>query len=219
MDYILMDFDGTLTRRDTTRDLILAFLYERPWLLVAVLPALWRMAFASSAEALQSAKNCCLGRLSRGLTLSGMEPVLARFEAAVSGLLRPELVDMLANEVNPVVIVTASPDYAVRFLFQSHPVIVIGTQFERVGEVHTGEILSPPCYGQHKPFWINAWCKDQDKVRFIEAWSDSPADLPMMMLAERRVWLCTKEALALHKPIESSDHFWSQAGFDHELFS
>ncbi len=172
------------------------------------------MAFAGSAEALQSAKNCCLGRLARGLTLSGMEPVLARFEAAVSGLLRLELVDLLSNEAIPVVIVTASPDYAVRFVLKSHPVIVIGTQFERVGEVHTGKILSPPCYGQHKPFWIDDWCKVQDKVRFIEAWSDSPADLPMMMLAERRVWLCSKETIALHKPIETSDYFWPLPGSD-----
>jgi HAD superfamily phosphoserine phosphatase-like hydrolase len=189
MDCILMDFDGTLTRRDTVRDLILSLLRERPWLAVSVIPVLWRMAFSESAEAVQLSKNRCLGRLLQGLGPAGLGRVLGRFEAAVSGLLRPELLDILADKANPVVIVTASPDFAVRYLFREQPVTVIGTQFKRLGDVYTGEIVFPPCYGQHKPYWINVWRKDQGEVRFTEAWSDSPADMPMMMLAERRIWV------------------------------
>lgn len=219
MDCVLMDFDGTLTRRDTTRDLILALLRERPWLLVPAIPLLWRMVFAHTAGALQSAKNRCLGRLMRGLPPVGMGRVLARYEVAVSGLLRPELVDLLKNKDTPGVIVTASPDFAVRFLFQTLPVTVIGTQFKRQGEVHTGEMVSPPCYGQHKPFWINRWRAEQGEVRFVEAWSDSTTDMPMMMLAERRIWLCPKETVARDKLIDTTDYFWPEVDLAQELMA
>jgi HAD superfamily phosphoserine phosphatase-like hydrolase len=219
MKCILMDFDGTLTRRDSTRDLILAFLHERPWLLVPTIPLLRRMVFARTAEALQTAKNRCLGRLSRGLPPAGMRRVLARFEAAVSDLLRPELVDLLKNKDIPVVIVTASPDFAVRFLFQTHPVTVIGTRFKCQDEVHTGEIVSPPCYGQHKPFWINLWRAEQGEVRFVQAWSDSTTDMSMMMLAERRIWLCPRETVARDKLIESTDYFWPEVEPAQELMT
>lgn len=204
-----MDFDGTLTRRDTTRDLILALLLERPWLLASTAPALLAMVFSRSGEDLQSAKNRCLCRLFKGLSERCLSRVVKRYTNRVNPLLRPDLLKILEEAENHIVIVTASPDFMVRSVFAEKSLTVIGSQFHIVGGVFTGELVRPPCYGQDKTYWVKQWCQSQGDVSFLEAWSDSPSDIPMMMLAKKRIWLCSENAISKCHQIGAADFFWT----------
>ena len=53
---------------------------------------------------------------------------------------------------------------------------------------HTGRVSGSICYGDAKPDAIRALLGANAPV--IDAWSDSLSDLPMMLMARERHWLC-----------------------------
>lgn len=194
MGVVLLDFDGTITRRDTTRILVFALLRERPWRVFRVLGPLFRLAVGGNAEQIQRAKDRCVGGLLRGLSENQVQPVLLRYRDDVLPLVRRELEALMCERTaagEQVLVVTASFELAVREALRDFPVAVLGTRFEARGGMFTGAIEGEGCYGAAKVPRIRAWAHAQTiRQCFSEAWSDSLSDMPMMRLSENRVWIC-----------------------------
>lgn len=196
---LLLDFDSTITRRDTTRFFILALLRQRPWLFFIIAYSLFLIAISRSGQRLQESKDRCIGLLLKRLEQHRLDLALNRYCQAVRPLLRSELTDVIYDKHDQglrILVVTASADFAVRAVLADLPVTVIGTRFQQDERGFNGLVHLPSCYGADKPGCIErALGAPLTDHRFVEAWSDSASDMPMMALAEHRVWICSKKNL------------------------
>lgn len=194
MDVVLLDFDGTITRRDTTKMFVFRLLQAFPWRVFRVLGPLCRLAIGGSEQQTQRAKVRCLGGLLRELSEEQVQPVLLRFHRDALALIRPELALLMrerAESGQQVLVVTASAEGAVREALRDFQVTVLGMRFDVRQGRFTGAVGDEGCYGAAKVLRIHAWSKAQPtRPHFVEAWSDSLSDLPMMKLAKKRVWVC-----------------------------
>lgn len=196
----MLDFDGTMTRRDTTRILVFSLLRERPWRVFRVVGPLLRLALGGHEQKVQTAKDRCVGLLLAGLSDGQVEPALQRYKEAVSPLLRESLLELVRERHTAgqtIVVVTASAEHAVQYAISHLPVQVIGTRFEAHQGQYTGAIEGQGCYGPAKVPRIHAWADQQGAAaQYVEAWSDSLSDWPMMQLAAKRVWICRESLVA-----------------------
>jgi HAD superfamily phosphoserine phosphatase-like hydrolase len=194
VDVVLLDFDGTITRRDTTRVLVFALLRARPWRVFSVLGPLFRLAVGGDEGQIQRAKDRAVGALLRGLSAEQVLPSLLRYRKDVLPLIRPELAALMRERAaagQQVLVVTASAEHAVKEALRDFPVTVLGTRFEAREGRFTGAVEGEGCYGAAKVPRTRAWANAQPaEPRFVEAWSDALSDLPMLELAEKRVWVC-----------------------------
>lgn len=191
---ILADFDGTLTHRDTTRHLILELLAMRPWRLRVVLGHLLCMTLARDLHQLQDAKYRLIGRLVQGLYPAELDSALAKFSKTVRRLRRPTVVDALEERRKNghlILIVTASPEFAVAAALSDLRVEVLGTRFAVKDGRFTGEICGLGCFGVQKPICVAKWAlSGGGQTIYEEAWSDAASDLPLMQMASSRFWVC-----------------------------
>ena len=211
MEVVLVDFDGTITSRDTTRALVFALLRSRPWRLPKVARSLWRLAAGGAEETVQRAKDECIGALLQGLSEAQLKVALQRYRSAVIPLMRPSLLDEISKRAaagQRVLVVTASAELAVKAALHDHSVTVIGTRFAQKDGVFTGSLDGEGCYGVNKVPRIRAWVAAQGKdPRFIAAWSDSLSDLPMMNLANRRIWVCPENKVQRFRERDPTGEF------------
>ena len=196
----MLDFDGTMTRRDTTRILVFSLLKQRPWRVFRVFGPLLRLALGGHEQQVQTAKDRCVGLLLAGLTDSEAKPALQRYKEVVSPLLREALLELI-NERHAagqtILVVTASAEDTVRYAISHLPVQVIGTRFKTQQGQFTGALEGQGCYGTAKVPRIHAWADQQGAAaQYVEAWSDSLSDWPMMQLAAKRVWICRESLVA-----------------------
>ncbi|WP_369691989.1 HAD-IB family phosphatase [Spiribacter salilacus] len=200
MEVLLLDFDGTMTRRDTTRILVFSLLRQRPWRVFLVLAPLIRLALGGREQQVQTAKDRCVGLLLAGLSDAQAEPALQRYRAVVSPLIRETLLELVKDRHaagQTIVVVTASAEDAVRHAISHLPVQVLGTRFRSHQGRFTGELEGQGCYGTAKVPFIHAWADQQRATaQYVEAWSDSLSDWPMMQLAAKRVWICRESLVA-----------------------
>lgn len=200
MKVLLLDFDGTMTRRDTTQILVFSLLRQRPWRVFRVFGPVLRLALGGHEQQVQTAKDRCVGLLLAGLSDAQAEPALQRYKEVVSPLLREVLLELVYERHaagQTIVVVTASAEDAMRLAISHLPVHVIGTCFTSQQGRYTGELQGQACYGAAKVPRIHAWAEQQGiAAQYVEAWSDSLSDWPMMQLAEKRVWICRESLVA-----------------------
>ena len=189
--FALFDFDATLTSEDTTRYLLLELVRLRPWKAVHMARLIAARMVGTPAQ-LQSAKNRCIGACLKGLSQERLALACERFRQRVRPLVRSSILerarDCRASGIQ-VVVVTASPEFAVMPLFAGEGFWCVGTRYSRALGLHDGTLDGPPCYGEQKLPALRARGLDAaDEV--VEAWSDSISDWPMMSLAIKRFWVC-----------------------------
>ena len=192
-DCVLLDFDGTVTTRDTNLFLIIELIKLRP---IRIFGAVWFMIgilLSKDGEAVQKYKNKAIGHLISGLSDSQMVKPLNNFTNIVHSLYRPLLLKKIhgSNKQGAVnLIVTASPTFAIKACVSDLPVKVIGTDFKKFEGLYSGAIENIICYGANKPKLIEKWRHRSNlNLSYIEAWSDSFTDYPMLKMGVRRYWI------------------------------
>lgn len=195
MKVCLVDFDSTLTVQDTNRVLILSLLKLRPWRLAFVLGDLVMLKSGwLSADRVQTVKNRCVARLLSGLGSRQLEKCFGLYAAQCRNMFRAQVVDAMkthAGAGSQVLVVAASMQEAVAKAVEDLPAEVIGARFPMVSDRFTGGVPVQTCYGETKVQAIQRWASAQGVTSvFIEAWSDSLSDLPIMRLAPKRFWVC-----------------------------
>ena len=189
----LYDFDGTITTKDTTILLLVALLKLRPWRFSGLIWLLLRMIVASDSVSKQGHKNKAIGYLIKDLSDMRLSEALKDFRNKVKFLYRPLVVasiDQAIEDGCAVLIVTASPSFAISDCVSDLPVIVLGTEFEKERNIYTGLLKSENCYGKEKVNRINEWATSNKITLSVQsAWSDHFSDFDMLSLAEKRYWV------------------------------
>lgn len=189
----LYDFDGTITSKDTTILLIGELLKLRPWRFFGLIWLLLRMIATYDSASKQEYKNKAIGYLIRGLSDMRLSVALKGFENKIKFLYRPSVlasIDRALEDGFVVMIVTASPSFAISNCMSDLPVIVLGTDFEKKENIYTGHLKSENCYGQEKVKRINEWAKSNNITLNVQsAWGDHLSDFEMLSLSEKRYWI------------------------------
>ena len=189
----LYDFDGTITSKDTTILLLVALLKLRPWRFSGMIWFLLRMIIASNSLSKQEHKNNAIGYLIKDLSDMRLSRALEDFRNKVKFLYRPSVVasiDQAIQDGCTVVIVTASPSFAISECVSDLPVIVLGTEFEKEKNIYTGLLKSKNCYGKEKVNRINEWATSNKIALSVQsAWSDHFSDFDMLSLSAKRYWV------------------------------
>ena len=192
-EVVLLDFDNTVTTRDTNRFLFIELIKLRPWKIFGAAWFFLWMVFSSGNTGSQRNKNRATGYLLAGLCDADMSEALLSFTNNVSMLFRPMLIKKI-NEWNKngvlILIVTASPSFAIDKCVSDLPVFVVGTSFAKVSGRYSGKLESPNCFGEEKVRRVESWVKKREfLVNYIEAWSDHFSDYPMLKMAGKRYWV------------------------------
>jgi len=189
----LYDFDGTITTKDTTILLLVALLKLRPWRFSGLIWFLFRMIVASDSVSKQGHKNKAIGYLIKDLSDMRLSRALKDFRNKVKSLYRPSVLTSIEKTIQDgctVLIVTASPSFAVSDSVSDLPVIVLGTEFEKEENIYTGLLKSENCYGKEKVNRINEWARSNKIVLSVQsAWSDHFSDFDMLSLSAKRYWV------------------------------
>ena len=189
----LYDFDGTITTKDTTILLLVALLKLRPWRFSGLIWFLFRMIVAGDNVSKQGHKNKAIGYLIKDLSDMRLSGALKDFRNKVKFLYRPSVVASIGQAIQDgctVVIVTASPSFAISDCVSDLPVIVLGTEFEKEENIYTGLLKSENCYGKEKVNRINEWARSNKIVLSVQsAWSDHFSDFDMLSLSAKRYWI------------------------------
>jgi len=193
----LYDFDGTITRKDTTILLLVALLKLRPWRFFGLIWFLFRMFVARDSVSKQGYKNKAIGYLIKDLSGMRLSGALKDFRNKVKFQYRPSVltsIDLAIQDGCTVLIVTASPSFAISDCVSDLPVIVLGTEFEKKENIYTGLLKSKNCYGQEKVNRINEWASSNKTTLSVQsAWGDHFSDFDMLSLAEKRYWIGGKK--------------------------
>ena len=189
----LYDFDGTITSKDTTILLLVELLKLRPWRVLGLIWFLFRMIEASDSLCKQGYKNKAIGYLIKGLSDIHLSGALQNFRTKVKFLYRSSVltsIDQAIQDGCTVLIVTASPSFAISDCMSDLPVSVLGTEFEQEENIYTGLLKSENCYGKEKVNRINEWAiSNKISLSVQSAWSDHFSDFDMLSLSAKRYWV------------------------------
>ena len=190
---VFYDFDGTITSKDTTILLLIALLKLRPLRFPGVTWFLFRIFVSISSESKQKYKNKAIGYLIKDLSDSNLSIVLNDFKNKVRPLYRPLVLSSIHQAISDgctVLIVSASPSFAIIECLSDLSVTVLGTEFEKKGNNYNGLLKSKNCYGQEKVNRINQWALSNNiKLSVKSAWGDHLSDYDMLSLSPKRYWI------------------------------
>ena len=194
---ILVDFDKTLSCNDTTKVLILSLLRSKPFSIFKILYYCVKIKKSSGFD-MQRWKNCAIGELINRQLYDRILISLNSYRKTIKSYLRKDILSRLLKysiEGKHVIVVTASPSFAVAYWLKDYPFSVIGTEFMMDNNVFSKKTLSPICFGQGKVHKISEWVKENVKEPFtyLESWSDELSDYPMMELSKKKVWVCSEK--------------------------
>lgn len=189
----LYDFDGTITTKDTTILLLVALLKLRPWRFSLLIWFLLKMIVARNVVSKQEYKNKAIGYLIKDLSDTDLSCALKDFRNKVKFLYRPSVlasIEQAIEDGSAVLIVTASPSFAISDCVSDLPVIVLGTEFQKEENIYTGLLKSENCYGQEKVNRIKEWAASNKITLSVQsAWSDHLSDFDMLGLSAKRYWV------------------------------
>lgn len=189
----LYDFDGTITAKDTTILLLIELIKLRPLRFFGLIWYLFRIKFSRKSFFKQMYKNKAIGHLIKDLNDDKLYKALNIFKKKVELTYRAsvmESVDQAIKNDCKVIIITASPAFAIRVCLSDLPVLVIGTEFEKKKNIYTGYLEGENCYGPEKVNKLNQWAKlNNIELNIQSAWSDHFSDFDMLSLSAKRYWI------------------------------
>lgn len=192
VNLIVFDFDGTLSARDASAEFFkYCFKHSvRPWLFLPVIAA------AAIARLFNPSGVWWRETMRRFLTAD----MVKRFAPDFIDLHKNERFGWAKEQVaaersagNKVILISAGPDYLIPFLVKDmkfDDVICSVTDRNRPWKY---EFF---CWGKNKVAAMDEWVRKNKLLPHLaKAYSDSKADLPLMELAARQVWIDPKTGL------------------------
>jgi HAD superfamily phosphoserine phosphatase-like hydrolase len=169
------------------------------------------MFVANDSISKQEHKNKAIGYLIKNLNNKNLNGALKDFSNKVKFLYRPivlKSIDQAIQEGGTVIIVTASPSFAISDCLSDLPVIVLGTEFEKEGNIYTGFLKSENCYGQEKVNRINQWAKSNKITLNVQsAWSDHLSDFDMLSMSAKHYWVGGEQLQKLIMDLDPEANF------------
>ena len=202
--FILVDFDGTLTRVDGTRKFVSSLIKPRHFITIVGILYLIAMYFVRGKHLKQIFKNRAISSLLAQLNENQIEDVIQKYIKWYTQNSRKDLISrfkQLQTQGYTILIVSASPAFLLKRCFGSCGFYIIATEFESVSGVFSGKRLTKNCYGQEKVERIREFIAEKGlsscDVNILEAWTDDISDLPMMELAANKYWISNDDEDAI----------------------
>lgn len=186
-----LDFDGTITTRDTLLAFIAYVHGRRKLLLTLGLYSAKLVAMRLRLYPNWKVKQGIFRHLFRGMTIEAFENHCHGFAVANPHLLRPdakEAIKQLATDGYRLLVVSASVDNWVRPFFEEFlpevPVTVLGTEVEVEEGALTGLFLSKNCHGLEKVNRVREVLPLPRAHYYIIAYGDSRGDKELLGYAD-----------------------------------
>jgi HAD superfamily hydrolase (TIGR01490 family) len=186
MSVALFDLDGTLTRRDTLFDFLRFYSGNLTFCskLILIAPVLAVNYFLKHEE--QIAKENLLSFFLKNKPRKFLEEIAMRYADRLDDLVKPNVWKRL-QELKTcgvrVAIVSASLDLWLDPWCRRHGLDLISSRALWIHNRFSGRLDGPNCRGEEKVRRIQEYFGENIVV--VEAWGDSPADFPMLRLAQR----------------------------------
>ncbi|HXD77459.1 MAG TPA: HAD family hydrolase [Puia sp.] len=188
-----LDFDGTVTTKDTLLEFIKYCKGTTRFYLGFVLNGPWMLAYKIKLISNQRAKERILRHFFRRTPLDRFQQICDAFSRdRLAGLLRPKALGEIARLKEAgveVVIVSASPENWIRGWTAGIGAELLATRLETMPgrentdpPLLTGRIQCANCHGEEKVRRIKE-AYDLGNYRQVYAYGDSPGDRPMLGLA------------------------------------
>ncbi len=187
----LFDLDGTLTDRDTFRDL-LRFSFGKIRLIAGLLTTLpWTLFYVTGLCSAKTAKEKVFSRFFSGMAEEDFAEVTKKYSLEhLPGLFRPGAVEKLRwhrEQGHDTFIVSASIRNWIAPWATGEGIGVIATEIEIVNGIVTGRFSTPNCRGEEKITRILEEVSLPDYER-IYAYGDTPHDRPMLAIATHPIY-------------------------------
>lgn len=183
---VLIDFDGTITRRDTLIEFIRFYHGTFRFLAGLALLSPVLVAYRLKWMANDKAKQAVLRFFFANTPEENFNRRCAEFAAtAVPGLVKTSARELISNELHDgsqVAVVSASPENWVKPWCDTLGIPCLATRLEVVDGRITGKIRGKNCHGEEKSRRIRETFQ-LEKFAPIVAYGDSPGDRPMFALA------------------------------------
>lgn len=163
-------------------------------------------------ERFQRDKDILLFALLARMSEKETAAVVESYRSHVEPLLRASMLVRIKEYVESgirVLVVTASPQFAVERVFKVTPVSVIGAKVTSTGggDPKAGQAVVS-CFGAQKVVRFQEWAEREGwQGKVVAAWSDSQTDLPLMQLAERRYWVGPAEKARVFEAVDPEGIF------------
>ncbi|MEL7156003.1 MAG: HAD-IB family hydrolase, partial [Actinomycetota bacterium] len=140
--------------------------------------------------------------MAEGVRLTDLNPVVSEAASTIANSIRPAMSLLLSNHLTAghyCVVLSASPQPLVEEIAQllgAHR--GIGTVIEHDGDVLTGSIIQPMCYGPGKLERLDSalgWSADNGDDTHSYAYADSVSDLPLLESVDSPVVISPDRAL------------------------
>ena len=203
---ILVDFDNTLTTKDTTKFLIVSLVLKKPFRVWAVFIGYVLIKLSCNESKVQKWKNWIIINLIRGLNDGELSRSLNYFHKRVSEVLNTSILSYFRSQRDEgyhTILVSASPEFAIRSIPELTDFVILGSTYSK-------SRVKSCCFGQDKVDRIIQWQNTNlQEISFVEAWTDSLSDLPMINLAEKKIWVCSLKKQAMIKEKCPNALFWN----------
>jgi phosphoserine phosphatase len=141
-------------------------------------------------------KHRLIGHLVKNRNNASVKRSLEMFGWLVKRYMRPDIMKLLAEHTARnamIIIATASPDFAVQYIFSDRSVTIVGTVYEIREGQYTGERLSPVCIGEEKLNRVKNVLSDNGASVIDIAYSDHCTDLALLRFAKKAVFVYPDE--------------------------
>lgn len=211
----LFDLDGTITQRDTYKEMLVFALIKRPWRGVLIFLSVYDFLLHKAGKRTNTyVKQRLLQRLFGGVSrdkLTTMAQSYAHFllkygvkKQALSAL------QQHADNGTRIVLVSASFDFYVHEIAKLLPIDeVICTKAEFKNNQITGFLDGENCHGKQKIVRINE-AINLDEYHEVFSYSDHHSDVPLLALATTSYAVCPTAKLKAHmEKINGNILMWS----------
>lgn len=183
---VLLDFDGTLTRKDTLFEFIRFYHGWIRYLGGLILLSPWFVFFKLKLIANNKVKEIVLTYFFGDEREEMFNARCSAFASQViPGLIKPSALRLLSKEVaekSHVIVVSASPENWVKPWCDSVHIQCLATRLEVIDQKISGKINGRNCYGDEKVVRIKSAYPPEQYDRII-AYGDSRGDREMLQLA------------------------------------
>lgn len=184
-EFIVYDFDSTLTTTDTIKFTIVCLLCFSPWRSVKVLQLYIK--FKKNKTSSEERKHAVIAALISGHTVKWVNVCMNIYVIIVRLFIHGKIWKMMMaqkREGNKIVIATASPHFAVHAFMKKYEIDVIGTQYQLQHERFTGVPDAPIPFGEGKLSAVKEYMKKHAIPSIKCAYSDSLSDMPVLSAAQ-----------------------------------
>lgn len=191
LNLALFDFDGTITKTDSFRELLVYSFGHTRLLIAGICLCPWLICSLLGLISTHTCKQKFLAWFYKGMTVNKFNNKAESYVAKrLHKLIRPAAMKRILwhlQQGDKVIIVSASFEEYLKLWCKQHDLDCIASKMEQNDGEFTGKILGKNCWGPEKVVRIKMAVNLQD-YKTIYAYGDTRGDKEMLSIAHEKYW-------------------------------